>query len=346
MKQLISQLKKEDLREFILCPDWAGRTALHTTPTATTAAEIISCFPEDNLEALIWSKDVLAQSPLHYARDAATANLLLDCVQPDRYIMHPSWFMRTALHEVRKLEVARVLVERLSPSKRVGFIMQPDWNGETAIDLAIQRGLLDVAGYLVENLDEGLQGEYCLTLEHAYATTDEYTDRYRGTENDRNTCFLFPGFNLSNMLKSGGRSGNNPLLYVVACQQIDVVVEALHQFSTEKVHAMVTHRNAYGISCLKLAQLPQSKLYSCFQQSLDKNLWSGFVDYLKTLINCRTANVEMTKVLHHMSNIHILTEPGSIIDYSLATRVLKRRRLEIQSSRSDSSNLSSVSMCF
>lgn len=327
---LISRVANKDVRDYILCPDWAGRNALHTTPTVLTAAAIIFRFPDRDLDTLIWSRDVLAQSPLHYARTAEIAKLLIGYMPLEKYIMHPNWFMRTALHEVRKLEVALVLVEKLPRSKRVEFIMWTDWNGETAIDLAIKRGKVDVAHYLMEYLDEEAREKYNNNLKHPDTDITEYEDTYEGTENEKEQCLLLPDLDVISAMKSGGLSGNNPLLYVVACQQTDKVVELLKQFGTEKVNAMVTHRNAYGLSCLELAQLPLSRLHSCFPQSVDKNIWSGFMSFFKSLKDCHTVNQDMVKVLRHMSNLHILTEPGSIIDYSMATKALKKRRLEVQ----------------
>lgn len=244
----MSEVRSEDLREFILHPDWMGRTALHTAPSHSIAATIIFQFPDYDLEVLIFSRDFIAQSPLHYARSGEIAELLIQSLPSDKYIMHPSWFTRTALHEVRKLEVARVLVERFSQIRRVEFVMWTDWNGETAIDLAIKRGKTYIAKYLIQHLDFDSQERYCDEMEHPESRTNEYEDLYEGTENNKDECMLVPDFNISNLIKSGGLSRNNPLFYVVACQDVGVVVESLQPFSAEKIHSIVTHRNAYGMT--------------------------------------------------------------------------------------------------
>lgn len=327
ISQLISAVKQEEVGEFILCPDYAGRTALHTVPTIETAMKILEHFPFKDKKALLWSRDIFAQSPLHYARNKEVAEFFIDHVQEDKYIMHPSWFMRTALHEVREIGVAKALIENLSLAKRTEFILNPDWNGETAVDLAIKRRKDDIMLFLIGHLDIDLQQKYIQNRQDLEGSTEEYEDTYEGTENDKELCLLFPDINMSNLMKSGGLSGNNTLLYVVACQNVKIAVSILEPCSREEIHAIVTHENKYGINCLRVAELPRSQLYSQFHQALDGNLWSGFVDLFKSFSTSDTVNEKMVKVLRQMSNLHILTDPGAVIEYSMSTKVLKKRKI-------------------
>ena len=325
----LSAVRPEETNEFIHFRDLAYRIPLHTVPTEHVAKFLLDHPLAGDKVEHVWAKEFLHHTPLHYARSKEIAELLTDLEPSDQYIMHPSWFKRTALHEARKLEVAQVLVSRTTEERRMELILAEDWVGDTAIHLAVNRGKYSIAKFLIRCLEEPVAENFITMLNEIKDRHIDLEDPYEKIANSKEDCLLIPDLGKNGLHQPGGYDGDNILRFFMFTQDVGLVVKFLQPFSPEEIRATVAHKNQAGLSCLQLAQIPASKLPSYYLKNKHKTPWSRLNQFLQSCESTPSSSGVMMKVITQLCNFYIPPTVGSVIKYTGCMNITGKRILTL-----------------